>query len=399
MKNSTAFASDRAVRATAVTSVRARRLALEPRRGRPALPEWAHVALRPRAAAWPENHEQYVIEVESGDGVVGRYGPCSAVTVQVIRDQVAPALVGRPAAAYRGLGVGSLRGRHRSGAHMCVALSAVRLAVLDLLSREREVPVCALLGGPLRASVPVYASALGLDIDHPVATDVAVWLVEHDFAGQKWMLPGSARGEEPRCDAQRLTRLREAVGPRAPIMVDALGRWKFDYAVRMLPILADIGVAWLEEPLDPQCMADLRRLRGISPVPIAGGEHAYDRATQLAQVGSGSIDVWQPDVGWHGGLVDAVTVVDVAAAHGLRVYPHGGSLAAAVALAGLTEPDVLPAVEYHLTQEPLRQQAFTVAVSPVDGALVVPETAGLAGEFQTAETPALELAGVDHVLA
>jgi L-alanine-DL-glutamate epimerase-like enolase superfamily enzyme len=399
MKTSTAPASDRTAPGAAIVAVRARRLAS----GAPVgdvslLPDWAHAAVRPAPVPWPENREQFVVEVVAADGVVGRCGPCTAVTVQVIRDQIAPVLVGRHPRAHRTLTDRSVLGRHRAGGQFRIALSAARLALLDLSSRLARTSVCALLGGPTRTKVPCYASALGLDINHPVAKDVAAWLVEQGFYGQKWTLPGFSCGEEPAVDAARLAHLRDAVGPGGRLMVDALGRWSLDYAVRMSPILADLGIAWLEEPLDPLRSADLRRLHTAGAVPIAAGEHAYDAAAQLTLIGSGLVDIWQPDVGWQGGLADALTVADFAAAAGLRVFPHGGSLATATALAALTDPEVLPAVEYHLTQEPVRQQAQLEPPIPDLGQLPVRDDVGIVGEFATTAMPAIELAGGDDGL-
>lgn len=345
------------------------------------LPDWAHAALRPTPGRWPENLEQFVLEVEAADATLGWYGPCSATTVRVIGDQVAPAVMGSDLWAYRATTRRGLLGRHVQGAHVQVAVSAVRLAVVDLLSRQTGVAVCALFGGPTRSHVPAYASALGVDIDHPLASDVAVWLVEQGYYGQKWALRGFARGEEPDADAARLTRIRQAVGPDVPIMVDVLGQWSVDYAIRMTPALARMGIAWIEEPFDVARIAELHRIPGC--VPIAAGEHAYDQVTQLAMIEGGHVDVWQPDVGWHGGLLDALTMVDLADAHGLRVFPHGGCLAGAVALAGLTDAAVLPAVEYHLTQEPVRQQVLTEPIVPGEGKVPVRDGVGFVDGYRT----------------
>ena len=76
-----------------------------------------------------------------------------------------------------------------------------------------------------------------------------MWLAQQGYYGQKWALPGFGREEEPQADQARLLRLREAAGPHARIMVDALGQWSADYAARMMPLLGELGIAWIEEPL------------------------------------------------------------------------------------------------------------------------------------------------------
>jgi L-rhamnonate dehydratase len=360
----------------------------------PALPDWAAPALRPPPPVpWPENDELFVLEVESDDGAVGSYGPCTRTTVQVVRDQIAPLLIGCPPAAHRAQPQQGVLGRHRSGAHLRVALSAGELAVTDLVSRRSGVPVSAVLGGPTRHQVAAYASALGVEVDHPLAPQVAAWIAEQDYYGQKWSLPGFGRGEEPHADLSRLARIRDAIGPQSRLMVDALGGWSVDYAIRMARGLAELDVAWLEEPLAPGNTVGLAAVRSSSSsVPLAVGEHAYDHHDQIRMIVTGEVDIWQPDVGWGGGLRTATQTTDLAAAFGLRVFPHGASLAAATALAGITDPAVLPAVEYHLTQEPLRQACLQVPMEPAAGVLPIRSGPGLCDGYLIDGGPPVMLA-------
>ncbi len=392
MKSSADLGSERRIDAGArVEAVRARRLGRGS--GSPAIPAWARCALRPPTRSWPEHADEYLVEVVCADGAIGRYGPCSATTVRVIADQLAPLVLGMDVSAFRLLR-GAMVGRHRSGAHVRVAVSAVELAVLDAAARRCGVSVARLLGGPTRERVPGYASALGLDVDHPIAADVAAWLAEQGYWGQKWFLPGFIRGEEPRRDAARLEGLRAAAGADARVMVDAGGTWSDDYALRMIPALHATQVAWLEEPFDHRVAADWARLRSSSPVPLAAGEHAYDRTAQLYLLIDRVVDVWQPDVGWAGGIEEALWSVELAATLGLRTFPHGGSLAGALALAGLTAPADVPAVEYHLTQAPRRESVMAQPMEPRGGWLPVPQRPGLAEGYLLPDgAPATLLAG------
>lgn len=156
-------------------------------------------------------------------------------TGQVLRPyQVAPAVIGRDVDAWRALASLAAHGRHRQGGHIRLAVSAVELAAWDLRSHLAGVPVGVLLAGERRARVPVYATALGVDIDHPLAPDIARWLVGEGFWAQKWGLPGAVRGETPRADAVRLRRIRDAIGEEARICVDVGVRWSADYSRQML---------------------------------------------------------------------------------------------------------------------------------------------------------------------
>ncbi len=131
--------------------------------------------------------------------------------------------------------------------------------------------------------------------------------------------------------------------------------------------LASVGVGWIEEPVAGG-VAALAPLAGPG-VRLAWGEHAYDLADQRAALASGLVDIWQPDVGWCGGLSAATAATDLASALRIPVYPHGGSLIAGCALAARCGTEAVPAVEYHLTQEPSRQRFAYQPLAPRSGTL------------------------------
>ncbi|MFD4356762.1 enolase C-terminal domain-like protein [Nocardia sp. NPDC058518] len=349
------------------------------------LPDWAGPArCRPAAQPWPENLTRMAIGVVDNTGATGWFGPVSAGVAVLALDQVAPAVIGRDVDAWRAMASLIPQGRHRHGGHVRLAVSAVELAAWDLRSNLANVAVGVLLGGERRARVPVYATALGIDIDHPLAPDIACWLAGEGFWAQKWGLPGAVRGETPRTDAVRLQRIRDAVGDEARICVDVGGRWSADYARRMLPVLAEVGVCWVEEP-GALSDTDLAR-HGLAR---AAGEHDYDPVDQLGSLG-GDVQIWQPDPTWCGGLAHALSMVELAALRGIRSLPHGSGLAVALALAASAPADAVAAIEYHLTLEPLRQDHQLEPLVPVAGELEARTVAGLTSgyRFEEGETDA-----------
>jgi L-alanine-DL-glutamate epimerase-like enolase superfamily enzyme len=339
------------------------------------LPDWAEPAITPPPPVlWPEQEHRFAVRIIDSGGAAGTYGPCSLAVVDIIRDQLAPALIGRRVDVWRELDAAPALGRHRRGGHYRLAVSAIELALWDLRGVRASVPAAALLGGPVRERVPAYATALGIDIDHPAATDVAGWIAGAGFWGQKWALPGAGLGEPAARDAERLLRLRDAAGHGARIMIDALGRWDQNRLRYLVPALVEAGVEWVEEPT-----SDLDQVMAHPGVAIAGGEHAYDRVDQLRLITGGRVQVWQPDVAWHGGLTRALAMVDLAAEHAVASFPHAASLPAALHLAALSP--AVPAVEYHLTLDPRRHAVLHRPPVPDTGAFLVPAQPGLAGVY------------------
>jgi L-alanine-DL-glutamate epimerase-like enolase superfamily enzyme len=319
------------------------------------------------------------------DGGTGWHGPVSETVLQIIRDDHALGLLGHDAAAHRRLRHRWVTGRHRGGPHARAAASAVELACWDLVSKVCGRSVPELLGGIVRKSIPAYASALGLDPAHPDAPEAARWITESGFWGQKWPLTKQLILAGPSAVAEVLSRLREAAG-EGRLMVDGLRRCSLDQAMRLLPVLAELRVEWAEELLPPGSPA-WRRLRSSArDVPLAAGEHAVNEAEQARTLTGGEVDIWQPDPGWGGGLARSLHTVEVAADQGIRSFPHGAHLPAALALAASCCRDTVPAVEYHLTVEPLRQQLFSEPIRVRDGQLGVRTAPGIARPMVLADS-------------
>ncbi len=364
----------------AVTVVRAVRL--WPVAGQQAgLPEGlpdavAAVALDPAGPSWPEHRTRFAIEVV-GDGVSGWHAPVGEGVARLVVDTLADGLVGHDAAAPRKLVYRPRAGRHQQGAHARQAVSAVELACWDLASRASGRTVPELLGGTVRARVPAYASALSLNPVHPEAVKAAGWIAEQGFWGQKWPLTKELLRQGPRVVGRVLGALREAAGD-GRFMVDGLRRCRLDEALALMPVLADLDVAFAEELVEPGGFAWGRVRVAGAGVPIAAGEHAVDEHEQTRLLAGGAVDVWQTDPGWSGGLARSLHTTEVAADLGMATFPHGDRLWAALALAAACCRDKVPAVEWHLTLEPLRQQVFTEPVVVEAGLLPSSPGAGLA---------------------
>ncbi|MFI0818579.1 mandelate racemase/muconate lactonizing enzyme family protein [Streptomyces sp. NPDC021098] len=379
---------------TVVRAVRAWRLAPQSAGFPSCLPKLiaAAVGEPPAGPAWAEHRVRFAIELV-GDGVSGWHAPVGETVLRIVADDLAPGLIGHDAAAPRRLGYRRRTGRHRCGAHARQAVSTVELACWDLVSRATGVSVTDLLGGTIRDTVPAYASALGLDPAHASSPEAAAWIAEAGFWGQKWPLTKPLILAGPREVAKTLAPLREAAG-KSRFMVDGLGRCRLDEAMRLLPVLADLQVTFAEELLPPGSWGWHRLRAAGTGVPLAAGEHAVDEAEQIRLLSGGEVDVWQVDPGWSGGLARSMHTTELAADLGMATFPHGDRLPAVLALAGACCRDKIPAVEWHLTLEPLRQQIFSAPVDAKDGMLPVLSAPGLAEPPKLPEkTAVLEVTG------
>jgi len=199
------------------------------------------------------------------------------------------------------------------------AISAVDLALWDLLGNLRGEPVFQLLGGAVRRELEFYATGSRPDLAKQMG-----------FLGGKMPLRhGPSEGEEGlRRNLEELRGMRQRVGPDFWLMWDCWMSLDLQYSTRLASAAAEHGLKWIEEALSPDDYwgyADLRRAvpRGML---VATGEHEATRWGFRLLLDMGCCDIIQPDVGWCGGLTELIKISALADAHKVLVIPHGSSV-------------------------------------------------------------------------
>jgi len=267
------------------------------------------------------------------------------------------------------------------GGSLTHAISAVDIALWDLLGQATGQPVGRLLGGRYRDRVKPYASIL-MQQPEPLADELAR-LLEQGFRAFKlgW---GPFGRESAALDDAIVRTSRETVGRDVALMVDAGGSdafWRngYKWALRTADMLAEHGVAWFEEPLAPDAIDDYRLLREHSPVPIAAGEVLTRRQAFLPWLQTHALDIVQPDATKVGGLSESRRIAWTAADNDVAFVPHGWNTALGLA-ADLQLASALPGTELveYLTGSPYIDD---VVAEPwrldADGMLAIPATPGL----------------------
>ncbi len=139
------------------------------------------------------------------------------------------------------------------------AKAAIKTAVLDALARSLDIPVALLLGGVVRESFPVlWTLASGDPVQEIEEAEGKLAARLHETFKVK------IGAQAPEADLARLRRLSAALSGRARLIVDANQAWDETTAARCLPVLADIGVALVEQPLPAWNIA---AWRACAPIP------------------------------------------------------------------------------------------------------------------------------------
>lgn len=186
------------------------------------------------------------------------------------------------------------------------ARCAISAALHDLAAKRLGVPLWKLWGLDA-AAAPRSSFTIGIAPDAETlrarVRDAAAYPILKIKLGSSW-------------DREVLRIVREEA-PLATLRVDANAAWTAKQALGMLPALSDVGVDMLEQPLPPHDLEGLRFVRDRSPIPVVADESCLV-ATDIPKL-VGVVDGINIKLAKCGSLREALRMIAVARAHGLRV--------------------------------------------------------------------------------
>jgi L-alanine-DL-glutamate epimerase-like enolase superfamily enzyme len=253
------------------------------------------------------------------------------------------------------------------------AKAAIEMAFLDLKGRALGVPVHSLLGGRLVDEVPLNAW-IGAVPPARAAREALDWLAR-GFTTAKIKVSGA--GPE---GLERVAAVRAAVGGRMALRVDFNESLAPGDAVPFIRALVPYDLALVEQPVPRDRIDALAAIRRQITIPLMADESVTSPASLIDIIKREAADIVKVKVMKQGGLLRTRSMVDCAAAAGLRVViGHGFGLAlstlAEAALAA-TSAAVLPGCE---AVGPLKMAGDVVA-EPIDlghGVVKLPDVPGL----------------------
>jgi L-rhamnonate dehydratase len=264
-----------------------------------------------------KNVPGFTVEVTTDKGIVG-YGEGGAGGGAIVMGHFAEYMMGRdPFDIERNWDI-CFRISESYGTEGVTfnALSGLDNAMWDIVGKALGVPVYELLGGETKARIPAYCT--GNDIEQHA---------EAGFKRMKVAMPyGPISGEAgKRGNLEVVARARKAVGPDGDVMCDCWMSWDEQYTIEMCKLMEPYRVKWVEEVLPPYNFADYGRLRKkITSTNIATGEHIYGRYGYRKLLDADGAAIWQPDVGWCGGMSELRKIGAMAEAYDIPVIPHNG---------------------------------------------------------------------------
>jgi L-Ala-D/L-Glu epimerase len=251
-----------------------------------------------------------LVEVQLSDGIWGRAEVRSNGAYATGEDEtaIAGALCAVPT---EGRSVGEL-GDELSG-HSRLAWMAVDTAAWDALARRFGVPL-------YRAWNPTAAKADSVRTHAQIGfgnVDSAVHLARSYVGAGFDRLKIRVGAPDLRTDVERVRAIRQVIGAEVEFILDANGGWTYDTAAAGIEALADMGIAWVEQPVMAE--SDLARLHGHSALALYADESARDPESVESLAAANAVDGVHVKLEKCGSAALLFQTVAAARANGLKV--------------------------------------------------------------------------------
>lgn len=346
-----------------------------------------------------------LVQIETDNGIVGwgesgQYGPGEPVA-SFINVVLKPLLIGKNPLDTKVLWelmFTTIRdfGRKTTGVE---AISGIDIALWDIAGKFYKKPIYELLGGAFRNKIRGYATGCyyrGEDVlDYKKSLqaikDEASSYIDAGFTAVKGKI-GLLHVEE---DAERVAAMREAIGNKSLLMIDANHAYNYHTAKKIGKYLEEQKVHFFEEPVLPEDFYGYKALREALNMAIAAGENEFTRYGYLELFKNDCLDIIQPNIGCAGGFTEVQRIEAISSAYHVQLIPHcwGSGIALAAALqfsatlaptphtAFENSPENSPMIEYDQNFNPLRDELLTERFNVEDGYVYVPSGNGLGIEI------------------
>ena len=205
---------------------------------------------------------------------------------------------------------------HGMGAGACLAISGIDMALWDIRGKAAGLPLYKLLGGA-RKAIPAYAGGVSLGYQPPSSlVEEAGKALAEGYKALKLRVGDSV----PR-DVERLHAVRQAFRS-TEILTDANIGYCVEDVRRVMPVMDELGIGWLEEPFPAHDYRSYREAKSFGRTPLAAGENHYTRFEFNRVIEDGAITILQPDLSKAGGITEALRIAALASAWKLPVHPH-----------------------------------------------------------------------------
>src|SRR5580658_451088 len=339
------------------------------------------------------------VRIHTDEGIIGLGETCPASTVEkaVVLNDLAPRMIGRDPRDIEAIWHDLFRAVHYRGwaGAEIRAISALDVALWDLLAKSVDLPLYRLLGGQSWDSIPVYNTCYDDAYDfntHPVelARELAaagisamkIW--PFDGVGERNHGQSISKAEIKAC-MEPLRKIREAFGDSMQIAMEFHAYWNLPCAIQIAEALEPYKVMWLEEILPQDNLAAYATLSKKCRQPLCVSERLLTRWGYRELLENGAASIVMLVFVWCGGITEAKKIANAAETYYLPIAPHncsGPITHFANWHFGIATPNflILETVRRHYGERYVPIATSTGA--PVNGKLGLPHGPGLGVELK-----------------
>ena len=218
----------------------------------------------------------------------------------------------------------------RGGPVLMSALSAVEMALWDILGKYLNVPVYQLLGGKINEKVRIYVNGWFAGAKTPkefgekakIAVQKGVTAMKWDPFGKSYL---DISNKDLNIAIECIGAVREAVGNDVDLLIEGHGRFNIPTGIKIAKELEQFQPMFFEEPVPPDNLDALKAVKDKSPVAIAAGERLYTRWDYKHMFDKMAADYIQPDISHAGGIMELKKIAAAAECRYIPFAPHNPS--------------------------------------------------------------------------
>lgn len=325
-----------------------------------------------------------LISITTKDGVTGwgeawcNFPPGGALSrLNLLQDVIIPELIGTTFKTYDAFRPAFENKYQRMMIHTGEAgpflncFAAIDTALADIASQIANLPLAKFLSEDTSSRINVYAST-------PNPADIKTTIekiITDGHNGVKLKI-----GYDLKTDHECLRNVHEVAKDRLDIMVDANQSWSLEEAIEAGKVLADIPIAFLEEPLlANQPYSDWARLTESCAIPLAAGENIISQQAFHDFAKKGRVKFLQPDLAKWGGVSGTLAVGRNAYEVGAKCAIHymGSALGLAASTHVLSAINKNAPMELDINPNPLRTELGELDLTVINGQIDIPDGNGI----------------------
>ena len=317
-----------------------------------------------------------------GEGTINYF----AKTVEAAIHELTPFVLGMDPFQVETISQRLIRDVYTEGGqvHMC-AVSAIEIALWDIIGKACNQPVYNLMGGRCHEKLRAYANGWYRGPRTPENfSENAKKVVAKGYTAMKFDPFGNAWRQMSRYDTDLaidiIRAVRSTVGPSIDLLIEGHSRFDVATAVSVSELMAEFRPMWFEEPVHHSNVGAMVEVARRSPVPIATGESLSSKYQFADLLKHDVISILQPEPLNLGGIFATRKIADMVDAHYGSIAPHsaqGPICSAACAQLNASLPNFLIHEIFDDFNEPWEKAIVTNPVEVVDGYIKLSERPGL----------------------